>query len=146
MHQFITKRAAARLLGTAALVSALAFFAADTPLRAGEQPVRTNPQQGRGSSDAFVNVLSTGVHLVDFWASWCAPCRMQDPIIEKVAGGFADRVKVWKVDVDVNKDLPKLFGVSGVPTLFVVADGKVIHRFNGLQSEEELIDVLRGLF
>jgi len=63
--------------------------------------------------------------LVDFWAPWCGPCKMIGPILEQLAVELGDKVKIVKVDVDANMDVPAKFGVRGIPTLMVFADGAV---------------------
>ena len=93
----------------------------------------------------FVEKTASGLHLVDFWAVWCGPCRTQGPIVEKLAVDFAGRVAVAKVDVDANGKLAERFGIGVIPTLLVIRDGKEIRRLTGLQSEEELSRILAGL-
>lgn len=78
-----------------------------------------------------------GVVLTDFWATWCGPCRMQSPVIDKLADERED-VKFTKMDVDANPDTPKKFGIMAIPTLIVKKDGKVVEQLVGYQSKEQL--------
>ena len=83
-------------------------------------------------SDAdFQNeVLSSDVPvLVDFWAEWCGPCKMIAPVLEEIANEYGDKLKVCKVDVDANPDLPGKFGIRGIPTLIVFKGGKAVVRW-----------------
>ena len=66
--------------------------------------------------------------LVDFWATWCGPCRMLAPLISQIAIKFSDRIKVGKVDVDENPALAGSFGISSIPTLILFKDGKIISQ------------------
>src|SRR5438874_4920396 len=71
-------------------------------------------------------VLNSSVPvLVDFWAEWCMPCRMLAPTIEKIAGEYAGRVKVGKVDTDSNRDISVRYGISAIPTVILFKDGQV---------------------
>ena len=66
--------------------------------------------------------------LVDFWASWCGPCRMVGPIIEQIAAEFSDRLKVGKINVDEEEDLASRHGVVSIPTMIVYKDGKIVNQ------------------
>ena len=64
--------------------------------------------------------------LVDFWAEWCGPCKMIAPILEEIATEYAGKVKVCKVDVDANPDMPGKFNIRGIPTLIVFKGGNAV--------------------
>ena len=66
--------------------------------------------------------------LVDFWATWCGPCRMLAPLISQLAIKYSDRIKVGKVDVDENPLLAQSFNISSIPTLIMFKDGKVLSQ------------------
>ena len=76
--------------------------------------------------------------LVDFWASWCSPCKMIAPIVEDLAGEYEGRVKVAKVDVDANPITPGMFGIMSIPTLMVFRGGKAEERIVGYQPKQSL--------
>ena len=90
----------------------------------------------------FAEVTGKGVALVDFWAESCPPCRVQGPIVDKLAGDFAGRAAVGKLDVDSNPRVPTEFGVMYIPTLIVFRDGKELKRFTGLTQEATLVSEL----
>lgn len=76
--------------------------------------------------------------LVDFWAPWCGPCRMTEPILEKLAREQAGRLKVVKVNVDENPVTPRQYGVQGIPTMLVVKGGKIVDQWVGALPEGAL--------
>jgi thioredoxin 1 len=82
--------------------------------------------------------------LVDFWAPWCAPCKMIGPIIEELAGDFDGKVKIGKVNVDNNQQLAADFGIRGIPTVMLFKGGESINSFVGLKSKEDLAAALNG--
>ena len=81
--------------------------------------------------------------LVDFWATWCGPCRMIAPVIDQLAAEYAGRVKVGKINVDEQPELAVQFGIVSIPTVKVFRDGKVAGSLVGLRSQAELEALLR---
>ena len=69
--------------------------------------------------------------VVDFYADWCGPCRMMTPVVEQLAGEYAGKVTIGKLDVDVNQDIAIRYGVMGIPTLGFFRDGKLVDRLVG---------------
>jgi thioredoxin 1 len=69
--------------------------------------------------------------LVDFWASWCGPCRAVSPIVEEVAASFEGKLKVMKMNVDENGQTPSQYGIRGIPALLIFKDGKVAEQIVG---------------
>lgn len=82
--------------------------------------------------------------LVDFWAEWCGPCRMVAPIVEELAGEYAGRLKVTKVDVDDNQNLAMRYSIMSIPTLGVFRGGEMIERIVGYMPKQELKRRLDG--
>ena len=80
--------------------------------------------------------------LVDFWATWCGPCKMMGPIIDRLADEMEGQAKVGKVDVDENPALAAAFGITSIPTVIVFKDGKPAETSIGLRSLEDLKKLL----
>lgn len=91
----------------------------------------------------FEAAISTGVCLVDFWAPWCGPCKMQTPILEdQVAPAIAGRAKIYKVNVDEAAELARQFKVRSIPTLMIFKDGALVQQLVGMQRGEALVAAL----
>ena len=83
------------------------------------------------TESTFGEAIASGETLVDFWATWCGPCRMQAPIVEQFAEAHPE-VKVAKVDVDENPNLARRFGIMSIPTVIAFRDGEVVNKRVGL--------------
>ncbi len=92
----------------------------------------------------FDGAVGKGVILVDFWAPWCGPCRMQSPIIEQVAGKVAGRARVAKVNVDEAPQTASRFGIRSIPTLIVFKEGKPVQTFVGVQQDSALVSAIES--
>ena len=79
-----------------------------------------------------------GAILVDFWATWCGPCRMIAPSLKQIAAEYED-VKVVKIDIDANPMTPGRYGVMSIPTMMVFKDGHVVDRFVGAQPKDAIL-------
>ena len=79
--------------------------------------------------------------LLDFWASWCGPCRMVAPILEEIANERAD-VKVCKINVDEEGELANQFGIVSIPTLIVIENGKIVNQAVGLRPKDAILSML----
>ena len=76
--------------------------------------------------------------LVDFWAEWCGPCKMIAPILDEVAGSYDGKLKITKVNVDENREIPAKFGIRGIPTLMLFKDGQLAATKVGALSKAQL--------
>ena len=81
--------------------------------------------------------------LVDFWATWCGPCRMLAPVFEEIANEYAGKVKVGKVNVDDERELALEYGVSSIPTVMVFQNGEVKQTSVGYRPKEEIEQLLK---
>jgi thioredoxin 1 len=83
----------------------------------------------------FAEETDKGLVLIDFWATWCGPCRMQAPILDQLAESYdEDEFKIVKMDVDENPETPASFGVMSIPTLILKKDGQVVDKAIGVQT------------
>jgi thioredoxin 1 len=81
--------------------------------------------------------------LVDFWAEWCGPCKMIAPVLEEIAADYSGKLKICKVDVDANPDIPQKFGIRGSPTLIVFKGGNAEATKVGALSKTQLTDFIQ---
>ena len=81
--------------------------------------------------------------LVDFWATWCGPCRMIAPFIDEIAKEYDGKIKVGKINVDEEGELAVKFGIMSIPTVMVIKDGKVVNTAVGYRSKEQLVELLK---
>lgn len=92
--------------------------------------------------DNFQSFISDGLVLIDFWAPWCGPCRMQTPILEELAEKMPD-VKFAKINVDDDPELAAQYGVNTIPFLLIFKDGKIANQFVGMRQADVLESALR---
>ncbi len=91
------------------------------------------------NKDDFHEKIASGTCIVDFYADWCAPCRMIGPVLEQIAEENTD-IKVVKVNVDENIELAGEFGVRGIPALFVTKEGKTVAQRAGFMPKDALVE------
>ena len=87
----------------------------------------------------FQAQVKSGVTLVDFWASWCMPCKMMAPILNEVAEEVGESAKIAKLDVESNRGSSAKYGVRNIPTMVLFKNGKEINRFVGAKSKNFLV-------
>ena len=88
---------------------------------------------------------ATGPVVVDFYATWCGPCRELSPMLDDVAGSFSDKIKFFKVNVDESPGLAQNFQIQAIPTVLFFKDGKLADRITGLPTEADLKGKLESL-
>ena len=100
--------------------------------------------QDVGDSEFKKEVLDSATPvLVDFWATWCAPCRAIAPVVEELATQYKGRVKVTKMNIDDNQATPQQYGIRSIPTLLIFKGGKVVDQIVGAVPKAKLEAALR---
>ena len=94
---------------------------------------------------ANLDDFKQGVSLIDFTATWCGPCQILGPVVDKLATEFKDKVKIGKCDIDANQEVAGSYGVMGVPTLIFFKDGEIVDQHVGLMQEDALRNKLNEL-
>lgn len=91
-------------------------------------------------STNFEQTISKGITLVDFWAPWCAPCKMQGQILEQIIDKVTGKAVVAKLNIDEASEIAGNLGINAIPTLILYKDSKEVSRMIGLQSEDKLVN------
>lgn len=93
----------------------------------------------------FDKKIAKGITLVDFWATWCPPCRIQGPILDEVVDSIGDIATIAKVDVDQEQNLSRKFMIRSIPSLILFKDGQPVETMIGVQSKKVLIEKINKL-
>ena len=92
------------------------------------------------SEEEFNSAIAAGPAIVDFWATWCGPCKMLAPTVDQLADELEGRIPVGKVDVDECRELAVKYGVMSIPTVIYFKDGEEVKRFVGVQTKDKLLE------
>lgn len=127
------------------ILAAVVVIWAISRFRQGQKEVESKEISGVSdlTAENFADEVASGITLVDFWATWCPPCRKQLPIIEETVADLPEGTKIAKVNIDSSGDLAKKFGVSSIPTWIIFKDGEEVERITGLQSKSDLLKLAK---
>lgn len=93
--------------------------------------------------ESFDTIINSGdLVLVDFFASWCGPCKMMHPVLESVKQELGDRIRIIKLDIDRNETVSAQYRIQSVPTLMLLRSGEVLWRQSGAMSKSALVNVI----
>jgi thioredoxin 1 len=93
----------------------------------------------------FQHQIKSSISLVDFWASWCVPCKMMAPVLNELADEVGSGVKVCKVNVEQYQSIASKYAVRGIPTMLLFRDGREINRFVGVKSKDFLLEQIQKI-
>jgi thioredoxin 1 len=97
-------------------------------------------------SESFEKIIASEKHvLIDFYATWCGPCKMMPPILKEVKDKMGESVSIYKVDVDVHQNIAAHFSVNSVPTLAIFKGGKLLWREPGVKPAAQLVQIISKL-
>lgn len=96
------------------------------------------------SDENFNATINSGVALVDFWAAWCGPCKVQGPIVDEVADEIGDKANICKLDIDQHQKTARKLGIQSIPTILLFKDGKIVQKFVGVKSKGVLLKAVNA--
>jgi thioredoxin 1 len=94
------------------------------------------------NSNNYEEFTKEGIVLVDIWAEWCNPCKTISPIVDKVSADYHGKVKVGKLEADLNREIVSELGIRNIPTLLVYKDGEIVDKLVGSVQEEKITESL----
>ena len=97
------------------------------------------------SAEEFNKTISESPAIVDFWATWCGPCKMLGPVIDQIAEELEDKIPVGKIDVDECREIASEYGVMSIPTIIFFKNGLEVKRTVGVQTKEKLLEAAKEL-
>jgi thioredoxin 1 len=95
------------------------------------------------TDDNFESFVKNGVSVVDFWADWCAPCKVQGPIINELAEEIKDRANIGKLDIEKNRSIARKYGIQNIPTILIFKNGEPVHKLVGVKPKPALMKALQ---
>lgn len=123
-------------------VVAFFYFSSKRITKFAEQPV--NEKITNLNEANFQHKTKKGIVLIDFWASWCMPCKIMSPILNELADEIDSNASVCKVDVEKEQNLAAKFSVRNIPTLILLKNGQEISRFVGVKQKDFLVKQIRN--
>lgn len=96
------------------------------------------------NKNEFDAVVANGVVMVDFFATWCGPCKMLSPVLEEVASEVEGKANIVKVDIDESSELAQRYGIMAVPTMLIFKDGKIMKQLQGFMPKQQLVNEINN--
>lgn len=92
----------------------------------------------------FESEIAQGVTLVDFYADWCGPCRMMEPIIDELAAELSGKAKIGKLDIEASQKTTSAYNVTSIPTMILFKNGDEVKRIVGVKDKDSLLEIISG--
>ncbi len=92
----------------------------------------------------FKKKISKGVSLVDFWAEWCTPCKIQGPVVSEIAEEMSEQAQICKLDVQHNQKVAQQLGIRNIPTILIFKDGKIVNKYVGVKTKPALMKGIKS--
>ena len=96
------------------------------------------------SDENFNSIIKSGVSLVDFWAAWCGPCKVQGPIVDEVADEIGEKANICKLDIDQHQKIAGQLGIKSIPTMLLFKDGRIVEKFVGVKPKNVLLQAVNA--
>lgn len=97
------------------------------------------------TDQSFESVVGNGITLVDFWAPWCTPCKIQGPIISDVAEEIGEKAKITKLNIDENRKIAGKYGIRSIPTIYIFKNGEPVVKFVGVKTKTILLKAINEI-
>jgi thioredoxin 1 len=97
------------------------------------------------TDQSFESVVGNGITLVDFWAPWCTPCKIQGPIISDVAEEIGEKAKITKLNIDENRKIAGKYGIRSIPTIYIFKNGEPVVKFVGVKTKAILLKAINEI-
>lgn len=127
------------------LLAVAVFFMRNNALKMSREQQTDSPNLIILTDRNFAETIKEGVTLVDFWAPWCMPCKIQNPVINQIANELKGKAKICKINVDEHKNSASQMKIRNIPNIIIFKDGKAVKQLIGVKPKHTLLKALQSL-